>query len=94
MGQKGKSENYCESAGRGMSCCRVEALVSVDDRGQMVLPKEVREKANIRAGDRLAVSSWEKDGRVFVICLTKAEDLADMVRATLGPAMKDILSER
>ncbi len=73
------------------TCCKVEALVSVDDRGQMVLPKELREKANIRAGDKLAVTSWEKDGKVCCISLTKAEELADMVRATLGPVMKDIL---
>ncbi|HTY82329.1 MAG TPA: AbrB/MazE/SpoVT family DNA-binding domain-containing protein, partial [Dehalococcoidales bacterium] len=36
-------------------CCgntfQVEALVSVDERGQMVLPKETRDKANIHAGD-------------------------------------------
>ncbi|MFQ5917258.1 MAG: HgcAB-associated protein HgcC [Candidatus Binatia bacterium] len=94
MAQKGKSENSCECTDGGMSCCKVEALVSVDDRGQMVLPKEIREKANIRAGDKLAVSSWEKDGKVFCICLTKAEELADMVRAILGPAMKDILQEQ
>ena len=75
----------------GESCCKVEALVSVDERGQMVLPKELREKANIHAGDKLAVTSWEKDGEVCCITLTKAEDLTQMVRATLGPVMKEIL---
>jgi AbrB family looped-hinge helix DNA binding protein len=73
------------------TCCKVEALVSVDDRGQMVLPKELREKANIRAGDKLAVTSWEKDGKVCCIFLIKAEELTDMVRATLEPIVKDIL---
>ncbi len=29
-----------------MSCCKVEALISVDERGQMVLPKEMRDKAD------------------------------------------------
>ena len=32
-------------------CCKVQAVVSVDERGQMVLPKEIREKAGIKAGD-------------------------------------------
>ncbi len=32
--------------GQGASCCNVEAVVSVDERGQMVLPKEIREKAD------------------------------------------------
>ncbi len=88
MEQKEKDESCCEA---GESCCRVEALISVDDRGQMVLPKEVREKANIRAGDKLAVTIWEKDGKVCCISLTKAEELTDMVRATLGPVMSGIL---
>ncbi len=89
MEQKEKDESCCEVGVE--SCCRVEALVSVDERGQMVLPKEVREKANIRAGDKLAVTIWEKDGNVCCITLTKAEELTDMVRATLGPVMSEIL---
>ena len=36
-------------------CCHVQALVRIDDRGQMVLPKELRDRANIRAGDKLAL---------------------------------------
>ena len=83
--------NPCESADGGMSCCKVEALVSVDERGQMVLPKELREKAGIHPGDKLAVTSWERDGEVCCFTLTKAEELTDMVRATLGPVLKDML---
>ena len=94
MVQKDISENCYASTGDVTSCCRVEALVSVDDRGQMVLPKELRERANIRAGDKLAVTSWEKDGRVCCISLTKAEELTDMVKAVLGPVMKEILQEQ
>ncbi len=91
MMQKDISKNCGESADGVTSCCKVEALVSVDDRGQMVLPKELREKANIRAGDKLAVMSWEKDGRVCCISLTKVEELTDMVKAVLGPVMTEIL---
>ena len=91
MVQKDISENCCESADDVTSCCRVEALVSVDDRGQMVLPKELREKANIRVGDKLAAVSWEKDGRICCISLTKAEEFTDMVKAVLRPVMKEIL---
>lgn len=78
----------------GSRCCKVEALVSVDERGQMVLPKEIREKANIRGGDKLAVTSLEKDGQVCCILLTKAEELAEMVRTTLGPLAKEILRDQ
>lgn len=84
-----KNESCCDAEDR--TCCKVEALVSVDERGQMVLPKELREKANIRPGDKLAVTSWEQDGKVCCITLTKAEELSNMVKAVLGPVMTEIL---
>jgi AbrB family looped-hinge helix DNA binding protein len=75
-----------------MGCCRVESLVTVDERGQMVLPKEIREKARIRPGEKLAVISWEKDGAVCCISLIRAENLMGMVKGLLGPMMKDFVS--
>jgi len=44
-----------------LSCCKVEALLSVDERGQMVLPKDIREKAEIHTGDKRALVSWSTD---------------------------------
>ena len=73
-------------------CCRVEALLGVDERGQMVLPKEVREAAGIRAGDKLALILWRKGGAVCCMTLVKADELTDMVRGRLGPLMKDIIT--
>jgi antitoxin PrlF len=67
------------------SCCRpdpareeyrVESIVSVDDRGQMVLPKDIREKAGIKAGDKLALVTLEKNGKICCIHLMKANELA------------------
>ena len=55
------------------------------------MAKELREKAGIQAGNKLALTAWEKDGKVCCITMTKVEELADMVRATLGPVMKEIL---
>lgn len=92
MAKKGKNESCCMPTDRGTGGCKVESVVSVDDRGQMVLPKEIREKAKIRAGDKLAVVSWEKDGKVCCICLIKAEDLTEMVKGLLGPMMKEIIA--
>jgi AbrB family looped-hinge helix DNA binding protein len=76
----------------GSCCCKVESLISVDDRGQMVLPKEIRDKAGIRAGEKLAVVSWEKDGEVCCISLVKAENLTGMVKGLLGPMMEGIIA--
>lgn len=67
--------------------CRVEAVLSVDERGQMVLPKDVREKAGIRTGDKLALISWEKDGSICCLALMKVDNLSGMVKDVLGPLM-------
>lgn len=93
MEQKGDIENCYESATVGASCCKVEALVSIDERGQMILPKEIRDKANIHAGDKLAVTSWEKDGKICCISLIKADELTEMVKGILGPVMRELVLE-
>ncbi len=72
-------------------CCRVEALVSVDERGQMVLPKDVRAAAGIKPGDKLALILWRKNGAVCCMSLIKAEELTGLVRDRLGPLMKGIV---
>ena len=90
MDQKKKKIGECYTQGCS-SCCKVEAVISIDERGQMVLPKELREKANINAGDKLAVTSWEKDGKICCISLIRAEELTEMVKGMLGPVMKEML---
>jgi len=89
--RKREEKSCCVPSDSDSSCCRVESVVSVDDRGQMVLPKEIREKAGIHAGDKLAVVTWERDGAVCCVSLIKAEGLAEMVKDMLGPVMKEIL---
>ncbi len=84
--QKKKKGGTGSSAG----CCSVEAIVSVDERGQMVLPKDLRAKAGLKAGDKLAVTTWEKDGEVCCFTLIKADELVEMVKDKLGPLMKEI----
>jgi antitoxin PrlF len=69
--------------------CRIEAVLSVDERGQMVLPKDVREKAGIRTGDKLALISWEKDGSICCLALMKADNLSGPVKDILGPLMQE-----
>jgi AbrB family looped-hinge helix DNA binding protein len=76
--------------GEGASCCNVEAVVSVDERGQMVLPKDIREKAGIKAGDKLAIIAMRQEGKVCCLAMIKVEALADMVKSMLGPVMKEI----
>ncbi len=88
-----KDENKSCCAPTDTNCCKVESVITVDDRGQTVLPKEIRDKAKIHAGDKLAVISWEKDGEVCCISLIKVEKLAEIVKGMLGPVMNDILKK-
>ena len=91
MADEEERQGCCMPPEMGGSSCKVESLVTVDERGQMVLPKETRTKANIQAGDKLALVSWEREGKICCLCLVKAEELTDMVKGILGPLMKEIL---
>jgi AbrB family looped-hinge helix DNA binding protein len=86
-----KETKQNNSSAQNSSCCRIESIVTVDERGQMVLPKEIREKAEIKSGDKLAVVGWQKEGKICCLSLIKAEDFADMVKGLLSPMMKDII---
>jgi antitoxin PrlF len=84
-------DSTCGPSGDGDACCcNVEAVVSVDERGQMVLPKEIREKAGIKAGDKLAVVAMQQHGKVCCVSLIRVETLTGMVKSMLGPVMKEI----
>lgn len=93
MVRKATSTGKNAAAVMDMGCCAVEAIITVDERGQMVLPKEVRERAGIKAGDKMAVTSWKKNGEVCCIALIKASNLETMVKGMLGPVMGDILNK-
>ncbi|MFA4934351.1 MAG: HgcAB-associated protein [Candidatus Methanoperedens sp.] len=93
MVKKDKNEYCCAPLDKTLGCCKVDSVISIDDRGQMVLPKEIRDKANISAGDKLAVISFEKNGKVCCLSLIKVEELAGMVKDMLGPMMKEIIAK-
>ncbi len=76
-----------------MGSCTIDALLRVDERGQMVLPKDIRDKAGIQAGDKMAAISWEKEGETLCICLIKADNLAGLVKGFLGPVFKDVFNK-
>ncbi len=70
----------------------VEAIVTIDERGQMVLPKDLRNRAGIEAGQKLAVVGFEEDDEICCISLFKVDDLAGMVKDRLGPIMRGAMT--
>lgn len=88
---KKNSKDHSDSSNNNLGCCKVESLVSIDDRGQMVLPKEIRDKAGIKAGDKLAIVTMKNNDKVCCLSLIKVEEIEQMVKSLLGPVMKEIL---
>lgn len=73
--------------------CRIDAVVTMDAKGQVVLPKDLREKANFKPNDKIAVVACEKEGTVCCIMMIKAEMLAGAVSKTLSPLIKGALKQ-
>jgi len=91
MAKPKKDKSCCGPDQKNTGCCGVEAVVTIDERGQMILPKELRDKAKINAGDKLAIISFEKSGEVCCFSILKADQLGGMVKDFLGPMMKGIV---
>lgn len=87
-----KKKKDCCAEGEAPCSFRVEAVVSVDDRGQMVLPKDLRQRVGLAPGDKLAVISFEQDGEVCCLSLVKAGAFEGMIRQLLGPMMDQLQS--
>jgi AbrB family looped-hinge helix DNA binding protein len=89
--KKDDASSGSQQAAKDTGCCLVCAIATIDGRGQIVLPKELRDKAELKAGDKLAVISCESEGKVCCISLVRADNLTKTVKDMLGPMMKEIL---
>jgi antitoxin PrlF len=71
--------------------CKVDAVVTIDSKGQIVLPKDLRERAGLKPSDKLALVACEKEGEVCCIMMIRAEKLGGAVSKMLGPMLKDVI---
>jgi AbrB family looped-hinge helix DNA binding protein len=85
-----KADSCCSTPDDLVDRFQVEAVVGIDERGQMVLPKELREKIGIRPGDKLAIISRRTERSFSCLFLFKADAMAEMVKDMLGPLMGEI----
>lgn len=91
MAKKTESAACCPDTGTANGF-KDESILSIDDRGQMVLPKDVRDRAGISPGDKLALITLEKDGVICCMSLIKTEELQSMVNSLLGPMMREVIA--
>ena len=73
--------------------CRIDAVITMDAKGQIVLPKELRQRADFKPNDKIAVVACEKNGAVCCIMMIKAECLAGAVTKTLGPLLRGVTKQ-
>lgn len=92
MAKKDKRMSGCGPMGK-LGCCNVESVITVDERGQMVLPKEIRKKANIHAGDKFTVISMKKGNKICCISLVKTDEFVKMVKDLLGPLFENLVGK-
>ena len=71
--------------------CSIEAIVTIDDRGQILLPKELRGKAKLRAGDKLVAIACIRGDEGCCITLVPTEKLVESVRRFLGPLLRELV---
>ena len=86
-----KDSDCCGDAGScSMGGFKVEAIVNVDERGQMELPKDFLARAKIEAGEKMALVSFENNGEFCCMCMIKTDALVGMVREHLGPLVGEL----
>jgi AbrB family looped-hinge helix DNA binding protein len=79
-----KNETCCPTSNVGEPCCHIEGVVQVDAKGQIYLPKSLRELMNIKKNDKLTVVVMRSGGKASSISLFKADKLDDTVKSIIG----------
>ena len=69
------------------ACCQLEAVVSFDERGQLVLPKDIRKKFNLSPGEKFAIISCMDNDKLCCLTLVKTEALSNSMQDFLNPAI-------
>lgn len=69
----------------------VEAILSCDERGSLVLPKDIRRKLGIAAGEKMALLNIKSGEDEFFLTLIKANSLENLIKKYLTPVMKDVI---
>jgi AbrB family looped-hinge helix DNA binding protein len=81
MGKQSKDSSFYRRA----AACRLVSVATVDEHGQMRLPKKVRDSAGILPGERLALVLLKSDADTNRLALVKVEDLTGGIRGILNP---------
>jgi len=57
----------------------------------VVIPKDLRVKADLKSNDKLAIVAFEKEGETCCIIMIKVEKLSCEINKTLDPMLGDAI---
>jgi len=77
-----------ENNGRYREGLRLQAIVAMDRKGQVLLSKHLRDKARIKPCDKLIIMVSEKEGEVHCILLLKTEKFAETVTRLMNSVLE------
>lgn len=87
MNKKGTQSKV--SKGSDSQSPKVEAILTIDARGQALIPKDVREEAQMNVGDKFALISHNHEEKICCLYLIPVNDLSSKTTKL----MHHILSE-
>jgi len=64
--------------------CKIESIVTMDSKGQIVLPKDLRERMGFQPNQKIALIAFEQKQDLCCVLLIKAEKLGEAVTKTLS----------
>ena len=80
-----KKDQCCDAID---SVYTMESVLSVDTKGQILLPKDVRERMGIEPGQKLALVSSTEEGRICCLHLFKNDELAGLLKGAMDKMVK------
>jgi antitoxin PrlF len=82
------TDNTCGCQGKLKPICKIDAITTIDARGQLVLSKDVRTKLGWNAGDKIAVITMSRDGNTCCVSLIKVDTLSGSIKEFMEPLLK------
>lgn len=93
MNKKKEENSYCATSNLKSRCCKVESLVTISSKGQIVLSQGIREAMNLKEGEKLVSILMNPTSDTPFVVLMKADYFEGLVRNCLSPIMEEIFSD-
>ncbi len=66
------------------AACRIDSITTMDARGQIVIPKDMREALDWKAGDKIALITRKSDNKPCCLMLVNVNSLSGHVKGFIN----------